>query len=345
MSLKHENIQLKQRLDAQNRTIETLMAKVEDGFALHGSDVRNTADSIRLEQLVQKRTRDLRTALSDLQRTQTALLNAQKLESIGQLAAGIAHEINTPMQYIGGNAEFLQQAISLLTEYSQALRELVDSDAFEKSQLKSKEKKIDFVLKRAPTAIEQTLQGVAAVSQIVRAMKEFSHPGTGEKVETNINDVLHTTVTVCRNEWKYVADIVYALDDNLPKIPCMPGEINQVFLNIIVNAAHAIADKLGEHTEFKGQIGIATSVKSGNVVIEITDNGSGIPEKVVKKIFDPFFTTKGVGKGTGQGLAIARSIVLDKHQGSIDVETEEGVGTKFIITLPVSDEMRGESAA
>jgi PAS domain S-box-containing protein len=270
------------------------------------------------------------------------LRQAQKLESVGQLAAGIAHEINTPIQFIGDNLRFLKDAFrdlsnvlasydrlleaakakALLGETGQEVSEAVeDADAF-------------YLLEEIPKAIEQSLEGVTRVSQLVGAMKEFSHPGTKEKTPLDLNHAIQSTITVSRNEWKYVADLETDFDPSLPLISCQPGEFNQVILNLIVNAAHAIADVAGKEGSQKGTISVQTRDSDEWVEIRIQDTGSGIPENVRSRIFEPFFTTKEIGKGTGQGLAIARSVVVDKHKGSIDFETVEGKGTTFVIRLP-----------
>jgi signal transduction histidine kinase len=191
-----------------------------------------------------------------------------------------------------------------------------------------------YLLDEIPKAIDQTLEGVTRVSTLVSAMKEFSHPGTKDKVLLDLNHAVDSTITVARNEWKYVADLETDLDPTLPLIPCHPGEFNQVILNLIVNAAHAIADVIREGDLKKGNIKIQTKNCMEWAEIRVQDTGSGIPEGVRTRIFDPFFTTKEIGKGTGQGLAIARSVVVDKHGGTIHFETEMGKGTTFIIRLP-----------
>jgi signal transduction histidine kinase len=194
-----------------------------------------------------------------------------------------------------------------------------------------------YLLEEIPKAIEQTLEGVTRVSTLVSAMKEFSHPGTKEKVLLDINHAINSTITVARNEWKYVANMETDLDPSLPLIPCQPGEFNQVILNLIVNAAHAIGDVVREEGTDKGNIKIQTKNCLDWAEIRVQDSGSGIPEGVRTRIFDPFFTTKEIGKGTGQGLAIARSVVVDKHGGTIHFETETGIGTTFVIRLPHED--------
>jgi signal transduction histidine kinase len=270
------------------------------------------------------------------------VLQTQKLESVGQLAAGIAHEINTPTQYIGDNVRFLKDAFqelkSLLATYER-LSAAIDGNSLmhdKVQELAATVKTTDaaFLLEEIPKAIEQTLEGVSRVSTLVSAMKEFSHPGTKEKVPVDLNHAIESTITVARNEWKYVADMETDFDSTLPPISCQPGEFNQVILNLIVNAAHAIGDVTGKESGVKGTIKVQTRNCAEWAEIRIQDTGSGIPENVRARIFDPFFTTKEIGKGTGQGLAIARSVMVDKHGGSIHFETELGKGTTFIVRLP-----------
>lgn len=270
------------------------------------------------------------------------LLQAQKLESVGQLAAGIAHEINTPTQYIGDNVRFLKDTFqdlkSLLASYQQLLlsakNNTMSSETVRQVEETLRHANADYLLEEIPKAIDQTLEGVTRVSTLVSAMKEFSHPGTKEKIMLDLNHAIDCTITVARNEWKYVADLETDFDPLLPPIPCLPGEFNQVILNLIVNAAHAIADVTAKGGPERGKITVQTINCEHWAEIRIQDTGSGIPENIRSRVFDPFFTTKEIGKGTGQGLAIARSVVVDKHNGSIRFETEEGKGTTFIIRLP-----------
>ncbi len=278
--------------------------------------------------------------ISEKKRMETERLQSQNLESIGQLAAGIAHEINTPMQYIGDNAHFLATAVRnmlALIEFYETESQSEESYAsiVDKAKAQSKKLKLKFIKRKALRAAEAAIEGVSSVSKLVQAMKEFSHPGSGEKSPVNLNQAISTTLTVSKNEWKYVADIETNFDESLPAVPCLPGELNQVILNLIVNAAHTLADKHRDDQE-KGQISITTRLLSDHAEISIADTGCGIPESVRAKIFDPFFTTKEVGKGTGQGLAIARSIIVDKHEGILNVESTVGEGTKFIIRLPLN---------
>jgi len=275
------------------------------------------------------------------------LLQSQKLESIGQLAAGIAHEINTPTQYVGDNIRFLQQSFGDLFQLLEEFKLLLE--AAKNNQLSQKvitkvEKAIEqtdleYLFREIPNAVSQSLEGVERVATIVRAMKGFAHPDASqEKVLVNINQGIENTITVARNEWKYVAELETHLDPTLPLVPCQPGEINQVILNIIVNAAHAIGDVLGERPATKGKITVCTKQDNNWVEIRISDTGKGIPPNIQNKIYDPFFTTKNVGKGTGQGLAISRSVIVDKHKGTINFESELGKGTTFIIRLPINEQ-------
>jgi PAS domain S-box-containing protein len=282
--------------------------------------------------------------ITDRKLMESQLAQAQKLESIGQLAAGIAHEINTPTQYVGDNTRFLQDAFQdlsrLLERYAEVPEALKAGASAEElramMQAAAEEADLEYLAEEIPKAVQQSLEGVERVSKIVRAMKEFSHPGTEEKTAIDINNAIESTITVARNEWKYVADLVTDLDRNLPLVPCLPGEFNQVILNLIINAAHAIADVVGRDSGERGTITVSTRYLGDATEIRLADSGGGIPEAIRARIFDPFFTTKEVGKGTGQGLAIARSVIVDKHGGTITFETELGKGTTFVIRLPIA---------
>ncbi|NOY28960.1 MAG: PAS domain S-box protein [Planctomycetes bacterium] len=274
---------------------------------------------------------------------QTELAHAQKLEAVGQLAAGIAHEINTPTQYVGDNTRFLKDAFGDIDTVFDSFEKLlqaakersVDEQLVAEVEATLQRADIEYLREEIPQAIGQSLDGVERVAKIVRAMKEFSHPGTEEKSLVNLTEAIETTITVARNEWKYVAEMITEFDLELPVVPGLPGELNQVFLNLIVNAAHAVGDTLGDDATEKGTITVGTRRDGDWVEIFIRDTGTGIPQDVRTRIFDPFFTTKEVGRGTGQGLAIARSVVVDKHGGTIDCETETGKGTTFLVRLPI----------
>ncbi|MBN2580318.1 MAG: hypothetical protein JXB10_15115 [Pirellulales bacterium] len=288
---------------------------------------------------------DLRHAASPRRRwyLESQLAQTQKLESIGRLAAGIAHEINTPTQYIGDNARFLQDAFNELRSLMTCCRKFsitaeptaADREMLRKSFQALPPDEIDYLLREIPAAIDQLLEGVQSVAKMVRSMKDFSYPDAGEKQAVDINQALESTLTVSRNAWKYVADLELDLAPDLPTVWCRPGDLNQVFLNLIINAAHALEAKLGANPREKGTLAIRTSSDGPWAIIEVQDTGTGIPEDIRDSIFDPFFTTKQAGRGTGQGLAIARSIIVDHHGGTLSFESEVGRGTTFTIRVPL----------
>jgi PAS domain S-box-containing protein len=279
---------------------------------------------------------------------QAQLAQAQKLESIGQLAAGVAHEINTPMQYVGDNVDFLRTHWpALRTVLAQASS--VEAARTDRAGLEPwaatlaatiAGADLPYLLAEIPVAIAQTLEGVERVSGIVQAMKEFSHPGVSRRVAVDINRAIATTINIARHEWKYVCDIATDFAATLPPVSCMPGELTQVILNLLVNAAQAIAEAMAARPDpqaARGLITIRTRHTADAVEISITDTGTGIPEAIRTRIFDPFFTTKDVGRGTGQGLAIAHNVVVQKHHGRIWFETEPGTGTTFHVQLPLHE--------
>jgi signal transduction histidine kinase len=283
-------------------------------------------------------------ALDELRLTQAKLMQAQKLQAIGQLAAGIAHEVNTPAQYVTDNVSFLQRAFDKLWRLIEAQTTALDAaragdvgaQALASVDTARAAAKLDYLGRQVPRAIEQSLAGLGQVSSIVKAMKEFSHPSGAEKQPSDLHDVIESTATVAKSEWRYVADLDFDFDWNLPPVPLLRNEFSQVLLNLIVNAAHAIAAVLPPASAEKGKIVIATRAAGTHAEIRITDSGDGIPEAIRTRVFEPFFTTKDVGEGSGQGLAIAYSVVVDKHRGSIHLESVEGRGTTFIITLPLN---------
>ncbi|MCK4546251.1 MAG: response regulator [Candidatus Eisenbacteria sp.] len=271
------------------------------------------------------------------------IVQSQKLESIGQLAAGIAHEINTPTQYVGDNVRFLDEAFrdleTLLAKGDQLVKAVKAGEKSEgliqEMESLAEDADVEYLTEEIPRAISQALEGIDRVAHIVRAMKEFSHPGTDGHVPTDVNKAIESTATVARNEWKYVADMKMELDKSLPLVPCLPGEFNQVILNLIINAAHAIAGSAESGASEKGRITLSTTLVGNEAEIRISDTGTGIPEEIRSRVFDPFFTTKEVGKGTGQGLAVCRSVIVQKHGGTLQFETETGRGTTFVIRLPL----------
>jgi signal transduction histidine kinase/DNA-binding NarL/FixJ family response regulator len=275
------------------------------------------------------------------QELEQRLLQSQKLESIGQLAAGIAHEINTPTQYVSDNVRFLDDSFneisSILSQHVTLLgslqKRLPDGDTVQQYIANVESADLDFLLEEIPLSISQSEEGLSRITRIVLAMKEFSHPGRDEKIPADINKAIRNTVQVCANEWKYVADVEFDLEEGLPQIPCHIGELNQVFLNLIVNSAHAIA-VLNNTADAKGVIRIETHARGAGIAIVISDTGCGIPEKIIDRVFDPFFTTKEVGKGTGQGLSMAYTTIVETHSGKIDVASTPGKGATFTIYLP-----------
>lgn len=275
------------------------------------------------------------------------LRQAQKFEAVGQLAAGIAHEINSPMQYVWDNLTFLKDSFDnmamIINTYEELWQELtrkgsVPAELGQKISDAQQEADVEFLLEEVPKTFDQSFEGVRRVEKIVRAMKDFSHPGSDEKKANDINKILESTITVCKNEWKYVAEVVTDLAHDLPMVPCFAGELSQVFLNIIVNGAHAIGDVTEGGSKGKGEISIRTAAADNRVQIRIRDTGGGIPKEIQDRVFERFFTTKAQGKGTGQGLAIARQVIVDQHQGMISFESEAGKGTTFVIEIPITSD-------
>ena len=280
-------------------------------------------------------------AESERDRMELDLRLAQKLEAVGQLAAGIAHEINTPTQFVGDTVHFLDGAfgdvMGLLESYELLLAAAEAGSVPEELVAAVREAQeaadLEYLRERVPAAFERAGDGVNRVATIVRAMREFAHPPTADTAPVDINGALSTTLGVATHEYKYVADVETDFAD-LPLVTCDGGGMNQVFLNLIVNAAHAIGDATRDGE--RGLIRVATAVDGDHVRISIADTGGGIPPEVADRIYDPFFTTKDVGRGTGQGLAIARTIVVERHGGTLSFDTEPGHGTTFHIRLPIA---------
>lgn len=281
--------------------------------------------------------------ITEKKNLEAQLHRAQKLEAIGQLAAGIAHEINTPTQFVSDNVSFLREAVDDLLETARAAGRLVDGvdgrpldllvadlrDRLEASDL-------EYLESELPATFEQTEDGIDRIATIVRAIKEFSHPGESDRKLADINRGIQNTITVASNEWRYVADIETDFDDNLPRVMCFAQEVDQVVLNLIVNAAHAIEKTQEEGGDnVRGTIRIATRRLSKAVEITVSDTGCGIPESIKDRICDPFFTTKEVGKGTGQGLSMAHHTIVEKHGGALKIDSTEGEGSTFTIELPL----------
>ena len=270
------------------------------------------------------------------------LRHAQKLEALGTLSGGIAHEINTPIQFVGDNISFLQDAFADVQALLDDRHALIDGAAaagvlgegIAKARELDELTDIGFLKTEVPSALEQALEGVGRVAAIVQAIKEFAHPGADEKTPVDLNRAINTTIEVTRSQWKQVATLETDLDADLPPVHCLPGDFNQVILNLIVNAAQALEDGDGVGV---GVIQVATARDGDQVVITVSDTGCGIPKALQEKVFEPFFTTKDVGRGSGQGLALVYSIVTKKHGGTIALRSEEGQGATFSIRLPIGD--------
>lgn len=330
---------LKKRVAARDDAVASPLATLQQNIAL-GKVV-----ALKTHELNRER-QELEQALADLGKAQVALLQAQKMESIGQLAAGIAHEINTPAQYVSDNLAFVCKAKQVLDHVFDMTFGIVDAARAQgvapelvaalDAQVKSS--KFQYLRKQTPEALQQSLEGVERITKIVGAMKRFSHPSAGEKEPVDLRELVATTITVARNEWKYVAEIETDFADDVPLVPCLRDEIGQVLLNLVVNAAHAIGDTLVPGEREQGRIRIVLRrAGDSHVDLCVGDDGPGIPEAIRTKVFDPFFTTKPVGKGTGQGLAIAYSTVVEKHQGRIFFEpSADQRGTTFVVRLPLN---------
>jgi signal transduction histidine kinase len=298
--------------------------------------------------------------VTDQRRLENELAQAQKLESVGRLAAGVAHEINTPVQFVSDSVHFVREAMDDLSAIVDKYRELRTATqnpnqnaanvaaAAKAAEEAEDDADLDYILENAPVALDRARDGLGRVAAIVRSMKEFAHPDRKEMAQSDLNQAIASTLVIASNEYKYVADVETQFAD-IPLVNCYAGEINQVVLNLIVNAAHAISDVVkGASTNGapqKGLIRVSTRVLDDVVEIAISDSGKGIPVEVRSRIFDPFFTTKEVGRGTGQGLAIARNVVVDKHGGTLHFETETGKGTTFYIRLPVAGPASASAAA
>jgi len=276
---------------------------------------------------------------------QRQLLQAKKMEAIGQLAAGIAHEINTPMQYVQNNVTFFERAfadISVLVGDYKKLQEEQQIELSREARQHLEDIDLDFLLEEIPESISETHGGINRVVKIVSAMKDFSHPGTEDKVAIDLNRALEITITVCRNEWKYVAEMETNFDSTLPMIHCLPDQLNQAVLNLIINCAHAIEETGASVSTCPGRISVSTSHDAEWVEIRVSDTGGGIPEEICGRVFDPFFTTKAVGKGTGQGLSIVHDVVVQKHGGTVDFISAPDQGTTFIVRLPIKITVKAE---
>mgnify|MGYP001087062710 CR=1 FL=1 len=284
-----------------------------------------------LEQSVRERTSSLEESYVQQRTYQAELARSQRLESVGQLAAGIAHEINTPIQFIGDNTRFLQDSFEQMQALLSKLQTLPDGRVQELVAAED----LGYLEKEIPLALQQSLDGLGRVSEVVHSLKTFAHPGGKIKVQANVNEMLRNTMVLARNEWRYVAEVELQLDEQLPPVTCYASDLNQVLLNLVVNAAHAVQDKLGVDPSQKGSIGVKTYQEDQAVFIQISDSGVGMSDEIREHVFDAFFTTKNMGRGTGQGLSIAYDIVVHKHGGKLSCQSTPGAGTCFVVSLPL----------
>jgi PAS domain S-box-containing protein len=265
--------------------------------------------------------------ITDRKAAEARMASMDRHESIGRLAAGVAHEINTPIQYLKDSVSFVQEGVQELLEYIDTLHASMPQPA-------STDENVEELRREMPPALKLMADGLSRIAEIVRSMKDFSHADQNEVGSVDLNRSLSSTLVVARSEYKMVADVETELG-SLPPVVCHGSQINQVFLNLIVNGAHAIADVVKD-SGARGKILVRTRADGDYVVIEIEDTGGGIPEAIRPRIFDQFFTTKEVGRGTGQGLSVARNVVVKGHGGSLDFTTEMGKGSIFTIRLPIA---------
>ena len=291
------------------------------------------------EELIASQTK-LREEMRQREEMEIELRLAQEREALGLLSAGIAHEINTPIQFIGDSLSFIQDAADDLRQAARQVTDLLDLKNPEiKQKLLSINENYDleYLIDRVPESIERAISGVNRVSSIVKSMKAFSHHDVSVKNFANINEAIENTLIVTRNEYKMVAKMETHLGD-IPELYCSVGDLNQVFLNLIVNAAQAITQRFNDDKNTTlGKITITTRKIANQLVIVIADNGCGIPSTIIERIFDPFFTTKSIGKGSGQGLALCHRVVVNQHGGKIKVDSTPGQGAEFRIYLPITN--------
>jgi signal transduction histidine kinase len=340
---------LERKLAARDKTIAVLMERQLDSRAHAATGLNLLEQNVQLEQVVARKTQELareraelEDALAQLRLTQARLLQARKMEAIGQLATGIAHEINTPTQFVSDNVRFLGTSLPPLFQVLDAAQAIVAAarsagwcpGLVAALDATSAAADLDFLREQLPLAMEQSTDGLARIAAIVKAMKIFSHPSGEVMHPEDLASIIRNAAIVAQNEWRGVAELQVEIAPGLPQVPCLSGEIGQLVMNLIVNAAHAIKDRMAKGDPLPGRITISASLLGEQVQLRFADNGGGIPEAIRDRVFDPFFTTKPVGQGTGQGLAIAYSTVVDRHKGQIFLESE-GRETCFHVRLPL----------
>ncbi|MDR3673160.1 MAG: ATP-binding protein [Holophaga sp.] len=340
---------LERKLAARDKTIAVLIDRQLESRA-HGTTGLNLLEqNIALEKVVTRKTQELareraelESALARLSLTQARLLQARKMEAIGQLATGIAHEINTPTQFVSDNVRFLESSLPPLFQVLDAAQAVVEAaragglwpGLVAELDAAAGSADLGFLREELPMALEQSRDGLMRIATIVKAMKVFSHPSGEVMHPEDLASIIRNAAIVAQNEWRGVAELRVEIAPGLPRVPCLSGEIGQLVMNLIVNAAHAIKERMAQGDPLPGLITISASLADDQVLLRFADNGAGIPEEIRDRVFDPFFTTKPVGKGTGQGLAIAYSTVVDQHKGQIFFESE-GPGTCFHVRLPL----------
>ncbi|MEN6449446.1 MAG: response regulator [Thermoguttaceae bacterium] len=300
---------------------------------------------IDLLPLVIARAIEQRRLIDERERMAQELVRVQRMEAIGQLAAGIAHEINTPTQYIAENAKFLRGAFADIGAALDAFDRLlqaaqagsVSEELLKQTETAVREADLGYLTREIPEAIEQSLEGVEHVANIVGTMREFSHPANGQKQPVDLNHAIEGAITLSHSEWNHVARVVTDFDPEMPLVACLPTELNIAIVNLLINAAQAVAEASHNDADGLGTITVRTRYEPPWVEIRIEDTGVGIPPEIHSRIFDLFFTTKEVGRGTGQGLPRVHAVVVDRHGGTIRFETEVGKGTAFIVRLPVEE--------
>ncbi len=282
--------------------------------------------------------------VSDRRRLERRLVQAEKMEAVGQLAAGVAHEINTPLQFIGDNTTFAITSVTRLLAAADAARALLGdprvrelapgtSEALDNAL---REAKLDYLLQELPVALQQTLDGVHRAVSIVQVLRNFAHPDNAEQESVDVREIIEDALVLSRGKWKDIADIYARYLHSEARIVCSRGELSQVIINLLLNSVHAIEEAQRSMDLERGRIEIETSCANGQLAIRMTDNGTGIPKDIQSRVFEPFFTTKEVGKGTGQGLALAHSVVVQRHLGSLELDSEVGKGTTLTIALPIA---------
>lgn len=281
-----------------------------------------------LEELVEARTRKLNQAYEDLQASQGQLIHQEKLATIGELAAGVLHEISSPLTYISANNDQLTEYFESIENFINELTKAIHKDAQKDIGNLRQELDIDFILENIPISLEESKHGTSRIMKIAIGLRNFSRKDHEDFILTDINECIDEALNIARNELKHKAEVV-KMYGNLEKTLCSPLQLSQVFINLLVNAAHSLDNK--------GNITITTQQKNSSIIISIADTGCGISEENKQKIFEPFFTTKEAGKGTGLGMSIA-SDIIKSHKGKLSLESHIGKGTTFTIVLPAVEQ-------